>query len=358
MSDAPVASGRADGGPLRVVIAGHDLKFFTPLIRYFNLQPDLEVRVDQWAALGEHDEGVSKELAEWADVVICEWCGPNAVWYSRHKRSDTRLLVHLHRFELYSHYPGQVKIGNVDQVICVSDHYARLTREHTGWPAAKVVTVSNPLDISQLDRPKLDGARFHLGMISIDSSRKRLDLALDVLEELRRDDDRYLLYVKSGMPWEHWWVWQIPAEREHYSVALRRVQRSPLLRDAVVFDDAGPDVAAWLRRVGYVLSTSDDESFHVAPAEGMASRAVPVIRHWPGAETIYDRRWIGETPADLAAHVAAIDSDQAWRAAGQTAHEQAQAFELGAVCRAWHRLIRGEQADGQGPAYELEGARR
>ena len=195
-------------------------------------------------------------------------------------------------------------------MICVSDHYARLTREHTGWPAAKVISVPNPLDVSQLDRPKLDGARFHLGMIGIVPSRKRLDLALDVLEELRRDDDRYLLYVKSGMPWEHWWVWQIPAEREHYSVALRRVQRSPLLRDAVVFDDAGPDVAAWLRRVGYVLSTSDDESFHVAPAEGMASRAVPVIRHWPGAETIYDRRWIGETPADLAAHVAALDSDR------------------------------------------------
>src|SRR5580693_9356240 len=353
------AAGEAPASPpLRVVIAGHDLKFFTPLIAYFKLQPGLEVRVDQWASLGEHDEAVSKELAEWADVVICEWCGPNAVWYSRHKRRDTRLLVHLHRFELYSHYPGQVKIGNVDQVICVSDHYARLTREHTGWPAAKVITVPNPLDISQLDRPKLDGARFHLGMISIDSSRKRLDLALDVLEELRRDDDRYLLYVKSVMPWQHWWVWQIPAEREHYSVALRRVQRSPLLRDAVVFDDAGPDVAAWLRRVGYVLSTSDDESFHVAPAEGMASRAVPVIRHWPGADTIYDRRWIGETPADLAAHVAALDSEQAWRAAGQAAHQQAQAFELGAVCRAWHRLIRGEPADGQGPAFELQGARR
>jgi glycosyltransferase involved in cell wall biosynthesis len=355
---ASAASGRPDGGPLRVVIAGHDLKFFTPLIRYFNLQPDLEVRVDQWAALGEHDEGVSKELAEWADVVICEWCGPNAVWYSRHKRRDTRLLVHLHRFELYSHYPGQVKIGNVDQVICVSDHYARLTREHTGWPADKVISVPNPLDISQLDRPKLDGARFHLGMISIVPSRKRLDLALDVLEELRRDDDRYLLYVKSSMPWEHWWIWQLPTEREHYSVALRRVQRSPLLRDAVVFDDGGPDVAAWLRRVGYVLSTSDDESFHVAPAEGMASRAVPVIRHWPGADTIYDRRWIGETTADLAAHVVALDSDEAWRAAGQTAQEQVRAFELGAVCRAWHRLIIGDPADGHGPAHELEGARR
>ncbi|HYZ53648.1 MAG TPA: glycosyltransferase family 1 protein [Streptosporangiaceae bacterium] len=356
--ETPAADAPATGtSPLRVVVAGHDLKFFTPLIQYFKLQPDLEVRVDQWAALGEHDEAASKELAEWADVVICEWCGPNAVWYSRHKRRGSRLLVHLHRFELYSHYPGQVKIANVDQVICVSDHYARLAGEHTGWPASKVVSVPNPLDVSQLDRPKLDGASQHLGLIGIVPSRKRLDLALDVLTELRRDDDRYLLYVKSGMPWEHWWVWQNPAEREHYQVALRRVQRSLLLRDAVVFDDAGPDVASWLRRVGFVLSTSDDESFHVAPAEGMASRAVPVIRHWPGAETIYDRRWIRDTPAEMAAAILALADPGAWRAAGDAAHEQAQAFELGTVCQTWHRLLTTDLAPGAaGPVYELQGS--
>jgi glycosyltransferase involved in cell wall biosynthesis len=353
-SDAAPAGGGAP--PLRVVIAGHDLKFFTPLIAYFKLQPGLEVRVDQWASLGEHDEAVSKELAEWADVVICEWCGPNAVWYSRHKRRDTRLIVHLHRFELYSHYPGQVKIGNVDQVICVSEHYAQLTREHTGWPAAKVASVPNFVDVSQLDRAKLDGAQYHLGIIGIVPSRKRLDLALDVLEELRRDDDRYLLYVKSRMPWEHWWVWQLPAEREHYSAVLRRVQRSPLLRDAVVFDDAGPDVAAWLRRVGFVLSTSDDESFHVAPAEGMASGAVPVIRHWPGAETIYDPRWIRETPAEMAAFIASLASPDDWRAAARLAHEQARGFELDSVCRSWQRLLTTDLAPGAGPAYELSGA--
>jgi len=220
-----------------------------------------------------------------------------------------------------------------------------------------VVTVPNPLDVSQLDRRKLDGAQFHLGMISIDSSRKRLDLGLDVLEELRRDDDRYMLHVKSRMPWEHWWVWQIPAEREHYSDVLRRIQRSPLLRGAVVFDDAGPDVAAWLRRVGFVLSTSDDESFHVAPAEGMASRAVPVIRHWAGAETIYDLRWIRETPAQMAEFIASLDSPASWRAAGEAAHTQALRFELGAVCRSWHRLLTADLApDAAGPVYQLQGS--
>jgi glycosyltransferase involved in cell wall biosynthesis len=336
---AAPAPGSAPAKTLKVVFAGHDLKFCKPLIAYFELQPGIEVRVDQWAALGEHDEKVSAELAEWADVVICEWCGPNAIWYSRHKKKDSRLLVHLHRFELYSDYPAQVKISNVDQVICVSDHYTRLTREYTSWPASKIITVPNPLDISQLDRVKLDGAQFHLGVIGIVPSRKRLDLALDVLEELRRDDDRYLLYVKSGMPWQHWWVWQLPVERDHYTEALRRVQRSPLLQNAVVFDDAGPDVPAWLRRVGFVLSTSDDESFHVGPAEGMGSRAVPVIRHWPGAETIYDKRWIRETPQEMAAFVASLSDPADWRAAGEAAHQQVQSFRLEAVCEAWHKLL-------------------
>jgi glycosyltransferase involved in cell wall biosynthesis len=344
---------------LRVAVAGHDLKFFTPLLEYLRLQPDLEVRCDQWAALGQHDPAASRELAAWADVVICEWCGPNAVWYSRHKRRDSRLLVRLHRFELQSPYPGQVKIGAVNQVICVSKHYARLCRERAGWPAEKVAVIPNALDVAQLDRAKLDGARFHLGMIGIVPSRKRLDLALDVLEELRREDDRYVLFIKSGMPWEHWWVWQNPAEREHYADALRRVQRSPLLRGSVVFDDAGPDVAGWLRRVGFVLSTSDDESFHVAPAEGMASRAVPVLRHWPGAETIYEMRWIHRGPAQMAAAIMAYADEADWRLAGDQAHAQAAAaFGLGRVCEAWRGLLTADLDPAvPGPVLELLGTR-
>ena len=153
------------------------------------------------------------------------------------------------------------------------------------------------------------------------------------------------------MPWEHWWVWQHQEERAAYFEALRRVQRSPLLRDAVVFDDAGPDVAAWLRRIGFVLSTSDDESFHVAPAEGMASGAVPVIRHWPGAETIYDPRWITRRRPRWPRRSPRSLRLTPGRGRGGTAHEQARAFELGSVCRSWHRLLTTDLAPGAGPAY-------
>ena len=351
------APGARPAGRLRVVVAGHDLKFFRPILDYLNDLPGLDVRVDHWEALGRHSAEASTALAQWADVVICEWCGPNAVWYSRHKRRGCRLIVRLHRFELSAGYPNLVNIRAVDQVVCVSRHYARLCRERVGWPAEKVVTIPNVVDVAQLDRRKLAGARHHLGIIGVVPARKRLDLALDVLEELRREDDRYLLFIKSGMPWDHWWVWRKASERAHYTTALHRIQRSARLRGAVVFDEAGPDVPAWLRRVGFVLSTSDDESFHVAPAEGMASRAVPVLRHWPGAETIYDMRWIHRTPADMAQAIAAL-GDSEWQQAGDVAHRQAaDAFAVDRVRRSWRDLLTSDLPPAvPDPIYELLGA--
>ena len=339
---APVTQGARK---LRVGVAGHDLKFFTRLLDYLKSRPDMEVRVDHWAALKVHDPERSGELVEWADVVVCEWCGPNALWYASHKRPGQRLLVRLHRFELYAAWPRQLDIDAVDQVVCVSPHYADLTRETTGWPAGKVVVVPNWVDDRQLDRHKLPGAEHHLGMIGIAPARKRLDLALDALEVLRREDPRYTLFVKSKLPWEYWWIWQREDERAYYERVFRRIRRSPLLAGGVVFDPYGRDVAAWLRRIGFVLSTSDDESFHLAPAEGMASGAVPVLLGWPGADTIYDRHWIHADAEAMAASIAATVREGRWEDERRLAQRQVrERYALDEVCRRWTDLLAGELA--------------
>ncbi|MEU5876608.1 glycosyltransferase [Spirillospora sp. NPDC047279] len=326
--------------PLRVLVASHDLKFFTRLMEHLRSLPGVELRVDHWRSLSEHDEQAGRELAEWADVVICEWCGPNALWYARNKRAGQRLLVRLHRFELTSGWPQKLDIGQVDQVICVSPHYAELTRQATGWPADKITVVPNWVDVAQLDRPKLADARFHLGFIGAAPSRKRLDLAVDVVEELRRHDDRFMLFVKSKLPWEYWWIWKRPEERAHYEALFRRIGGTPALSGGVVFDPYGRDVGAWLRRVGFVLSTSDDESFHLAPAEGMASRAVPALLGWPGAETIYDRRWIHADAAAMARSIAETVTSGRWDEEREVAHGQVrERYDLGTVCSAWQDIV-------------------
>jgi glycosyltransferase involved in cell wall biosynthesis len=339
---APVS---ASTGPLpsrrlRVAIVSHDLKFFSRLLERLQRLPHLEVRLDHWEAVARHDEAASQEMVDWADVVVCEWFGPNVMWYSQHKRPEQQLIARLHRFELYGPWPAQVDISSIDRVVCVSPWYGTLTRERTGWPEAKISVIPNWVDDVQLDRPKLPGARFHIGMIGVGEARKRFDLALDVIEEVRRHDERFRLFAKTKMPWEYSWIWRRPGEPETTDAYLRRIQASPRLRDAVVFDRFGPDVGTWLRRVGFVLSTSDDESFHLAPAEGMASGAIPVIRDWPGADAIYEARWIHRTTQEMAEAILASSDERSWEAERHLAREQLRStYALDRVLAEWTDLL-------------------
>lgn len=340
-----LTAGQGLDRPLRVVLACHDWKFFTAIAAHFESVPGIDVRRDVWPALRQHDEKKSRALLEWADVVVCEWCGGNAIWYSRNKRPGQRLYVRLHRFELYGAYPKEVKISAVDGVILVSDYYRQLTEERLGWPADKLSVIPNWVDGPSFDRPKLPGARFRLGVLGMVPSRKRLDRALEVLSHLRREDDRYQLYVKSKMTWDYPWYWQRPEEKEAYLSAFERMNTDPHTRGAVVFDDFGPDVARWMCKIGYMLSVSDDESFHLAPAEGMASRALPMLIDWPGSDRIYEGRWIHPSPEAMAKHILEINrAPGQFEALGEEVRGYVtEGFSVERVCAAWDALVIGGQ---------------
>src|SRR4029453_1036221 len=110
------------------------------------------------------------------------------------------------------------------------------------------------------------------------------------------------------------------------------IHHEPALRGAVVFDPFGPDIGSFLRRVGYVLSTSDDESFHLSPAEGMASGAVPAIINWPGSETIYSSRWIHPSVEDMAESIWTATASGEWHKLGRGSPEEGgAAFALPVV---------------------------
>ena len=334
----PALAGRPT--PLKVVVAGHDLGFIAGIVEYLRSLREVEVRIDHVAVFARHDEAASRAHVEWADVVVCEWLSPVAAWYSRHRRSGQRLVVRLHRMELYNDWTEHVDIDGIDQVVCVSPHYRRLTLERTGWSPDKVVCIPNYVDCDLFDRPKLPGAERNLGFIGVVPSRKRLDLALDVLEQLRSDDLRWTLFVKTKMWWDYPWSWRDDAERAHAEAVLARIQTSPLLADAVVFDEHGADVAAWMRKIGYVLSTSDDESFHLAPAEGMAGGALPVVRAWPGSDTIYDTRWLHEDAASMGSWISAAASDGSWEERSRFARAQVrESIDLRRVCEQFVEVL-------------------
>lgn len=282
---------------LRILFAGHLLHFLHPFLEYLRARSGYSVSIDHWEGHSGHDEATSRMLVEAAEVVFCEWCLGNAVWYSRRKVEDQRLVVRLHRQEFYGRarrrYLSSVDWGAVDAAIVIAPIYKELLARLTGLKPARIHFVPNLFETGRFDRRKATGALHRLGLVKY-GRRKRPDLALEILEELVRRDSRFSLRLVGKRPEEVPWIWDRPEEREPVLSFLASVERSPC-RASVVFDPYTGDMPRWFSGIGFVLSTSDNEGSHQAVAEGMASGCVPVIRNWPGADRLYPRRFIFST---------------------------------------------------------------
>ena len=250
------------GSKLRVGVCGHDLKFWSPLQRILEATGKYEFREDLWIGHDGHDPAESKAMLEWADVIVAEWALGNAVYYSRHKRGNQRLLVRLHLQERNTPFLEEIEYENVDKVVFVGGHIMRECMARASIPKAKCEVVGNFVDVTAYDLSKHDDMRYTLGMIGTAPSRKRLDLAVDTLELLRKRDSRYTLRVKGASPASLSWLWRRPEEVEYYEGLYSRINSGDL-RHKVIFDPQGPDVHQWLRMVGAVLSPSDFELFFI-----------------------------------------------------------------------------------------------
>ncbi|PLR67958.1 glycosyltransferase [Bacillus sp. UMB0893] len=275
----------------KILFAGHDLKFAKMLIDYFKLSTEFQVKEDQWKGHNSHNEKQSKELLEWADIIIAEWGLGNAVWYSKNKKNHQVLIVRMHLQEKETQYPQKIVWDNVDQLIFIAPGLKMEMEETFDFlPKDKIKILYNLVDAKSLDKEKLDDSEFNIGLMGISPSRKRIDLALDIFEEMWTNDSRYTLFIKGHLPNKYAWLWNRKEEREYFEKVFRRINSS-VWRDSVVFEGWG-EVSEWYRKLRFILSPSDFESFHLAVAEGMASGCFPLIRNWHGAKELYPNDYI------------------------------------------------------------------
>lgn len=270
----------------RVVVASHDLKFAGGILDVLR-RSGVEVREDRWQGHDIHDADTSRELAGWADSVWADWCLGNAVWYGRHLDDDQRLVVRLHAQELRTPFPGRLDPQRVERMVCVAPFMAERFLATHAWPDDRVEVVPNALDTTPFDRPKLPGAGHTIGMIGAVPAAKRLDRAVDVLDRLLDDDPRWRLRVAGPAVWDSRWAWLRATERTAFLDLLDRIRGDRRLAAAVHFDGPVHDIPGWLAGIGVIASVSDHESFHLALAEGLASRALPLVIARDGVEELF-----------------------------------------------------------------------
>lgn len=305
LQDMPSMTGKISIAKSRkkIVVAGHDLKFFTPLqSRLEAKHPECDFVVDLWNGHNGHNEEQSRRLLLDADTVVCEWCLGNLAWYSEHKAPHQQLVARFHAQETRSPITHGINWTKVDRVAFVSDHTrAEALQALPALSHTVSCVISNYLDEQAFTlRPKLADARFTLGIIGIAPMLKRFDRAVDLLKLLLEKDPRFRLRVKGHNPLTYPWILSREHEVSYYRQIWCHINSTPSLRYRVIFDPPGNDIDQWFRMVGLVLSTSDSESFHMSVGEGMLTGATPLLWNWKGAADLWPSQFVVDSTQQAA----------------------------------------------------------
>lgn len=294
----PPAPRRRGTAAHRLLLAGHDLKFSGAIIEELTRRHDVSIDVHSWDTQYRAPEHLAQNQLESADTVWVEFAAGPAAWYARRKRPHQRLIVRVHGYEVRGPWGDEIDWNAVDVLVCVSSHVrdAALAR----WPVhpTKAIVLSNAVDTHQLHRPKLPDAAFTLGLLGWTPALKRLDRAVALVDRLRRVDNRFRLVVKGSPVTQEGWYWTDQVQRRAYEAVFHRLRKDSELASHISFEEHDGAVARWFTNVGWILSPSDSESFHLAGVEGMASGAVPIVWNREGATTIFPKQFIIESTDD------------------------------------------------------------
>lgn len=271
---------------INIVVAGHDQKFWSAVQKELELTEEFNLKVDLWNGHSGHDVKKSQELLVWADIIVCEWALGNAVYYSKNKLQNQTLIIRLHAQEKETRFPLDIDYNSVDAMVFVSKHILDESVSKFDIPKNITHVIPNIVDVKKFNKDKFSDAEFTIGMIGTVPMIKRMDLAYETLKYLQRFSTNYKLRIKGKSPSAYTWVIGRDAEREFYEILYEKINSSDL-RYKMVFDPYNDDISSWLQHVGFILSPSDRESFHVAPAEGMASSSLPIIWKRKGSSEIF-----------------------------------------------------------------------
>lgn len=290
----------------RLLITGYDLKFILPVIPY--LEGDYNIRVDEWVAHDVHDKKQSEKMAEWADIIWCEWLLGNAVFYSKIKTRNQRLVIRTHRFEVTRDFGNRVNYDAVDMVFAVVYYYFDKFQKQFNIPATKMRLFPHYADDTIYTTDKSPDARFHIGMVGILPSLKGYQRGLELIKQLRDKDPRFKLYLMGKIPSEVSWVRSDPTEMMYYEKCEAYIKEHNL-QDAIVYGGFLPRESLY-KDLGYVLSLSDIEAFHTAIAEGACAGCMGLLLNsWAGVEYVYPKEYICDSIEEMAQRILRASTD-------------------------------------------------
>lgn len=263
-----------------ILIAGHDFKFINGIIK--ELKNYYNVLIDKWTGHNKHDINKSKELLNNADIIICEWCLGNAVFYSNNKMPHQKLFIRLHRVEIKTHYINELNTNNIDGLLYVSSSWKVISNQEYKFNTIKnVYYFKNDLHDSfkpcyEKIKIKHNDNKINIGMCGILPFGLKDPLkAIQIIKILKRKYE-ITFHLFGKKPSELAWIVRSDPEAiKNYSIF------ETFLKNNTIFINCGfinnDCLYDYFTKLDFLLVTSNVESFHKSSLEALMSGVIPIF---------------------------------------------------------------------------------
>lgn len=264
-----------------ILIAGHDLKFINNII--IELKDYYNIIIDKWTGHNKHDINKSIKLLNNADIIICEWCLGNAVFYSNNKMSHQKLFIRLHRVEITTEYINKLNINNIDGVLYVSPSWNIISNQEYKFNTIKdVYYFKNDLHeyfkpcYNKINKKHKNCNKISIGMCGIlPLSLKNPSKAIEIINSLKEKYE-ITFYLLGKKPSElQWLVNSHPEEIKNYSIFETFLKNNTnfiscgFINNECLYD--------YFIKLDFLLVTSNVESFHKSSLEALMSGVIPIF---------------------------------------------------------------------------------
>ena len=228
------------------------------------------------------------DLMQWSDISWFEWCTELAR-IGTHLPKVCRTVIRLHRYEAHMDWPQVINWDNVDMLMTVGNQWVMRAIRH--WVSdidqrTAQVTVPNGVNLDAIDF-KVNQPGKKIAFVAKLRMVKNPMLLVQCMDRLLKIDPDYKLYMagdRGDLLLRHY--------LEHATGELG-------ISDAFVYDDFQDDIQGWLEDKNFIVSTSVIESQGMGILEAMAAGIKPVIYNFPGAEGIFGRAPLFNTPQEF-----------------------------------------------------------
>ncbi len=256
------------------------------------------------------------DILDSADIVFANWVDKGALLASRLIKPGKKFFVRFAGVDTISPWQFMIDWGKVTDVTFCSDLVRSTVVPLLGNQIAhcKHHLLGTAVEFDRFTLDKTPDANRRLGMVGWAQWVKDPMWTIELLAILRENDPSWKLSLIGK---------DYPANPTRFTERIysRRFRHRTSLPDvfsAIEYVGYTNKLPKHFQKIGFAISSSLRESFHVGAMEMVASGAIPVIRDWPtykqfnGAATLFGPDSVVETVEEAAERILAYSEKDVW----------------------------------------------